>query len=141
MNVLVVAAHPDDEILGAGGTIARHTSRGETVYAVLLGEGITSRAEEGGAPPGAGVRELKQDAREAASIVGIEQTFFPVLLGIGLIARSPLRWHRSAARVFDEAEIPEPELTSVLIPNHVGIEIVIPGFPRLGRIRIGLFAE
>ncbi|MFH1549960.1 MAG: PIG-L deacetylase family protein [Planctomycetota bacterium] len=76
MNVLVVAAHPDDEVLGAGGTIARHTGRGETVYAVLLGEGITSRAEKGVAPSGAGVRDLKQNAREAASIVGIEQTFF-----------------------------------------------------------------
>lgn len=45
MNILVVAAHPDDEVLGAGGTIARLTSEGHTVTIMILAEGITSRAD------------------------------------------------------------------------------------------------
>ncbi len=44
MNVLVVAAHPDDEVLGAGGTIARHALQGDKVTIAILGEGITSRS-------------------------------------------------------------------------------------------------
>ncbi len=44
-TVLVVAAHPDDEILGVGGTVARHAAEGDQVYAVILGEGQTSRGE------------------------------------------------------------------------------------------------
>lgn len=38
-TVLVVAAHPDDEILGVGGTVARHVAEGDEVYAVILGGG------------------------------------------------------------------------------------------------------
>lgn len=43
--VLCVAAHPDDEILGVGGTLARHAAMGDAVYLMIVGEGITSRHE------------------------------------------------------------------------------------------------
>lgn len=42
-SVLVVAAHPDDEVLGCGGTIARHAAAGDRVTILILGEGVTSR--------------------------------------------------------------------------------------------------
>jgi LmbE family N-acetylglucosaminyl deacetylase len=42
-RVLVVAAHPDDEILGCGATILKRIDEGDEVYSLVLGEGITSR--------------------------------------------------------------------------------------------------
>lgn len=42
-KILVVAAHPDDEVLGCGATIAGHVSRGDEVHIVIMAEGITSR--------------------------------------------------------------------------------------------------
>jgi LmbE family N-acetylglucosaminyl deacetylase len=42
-RVLVVAAHPDDEALGCGGTIARFHTAGAAVRVVCLAEGITAR--------------------------------------------------------------------------------------------------
>ena len=42
-KVLVIAAHPDDEILGCGGTIARHISEKDKVHVIILAEGVTSR--------------------------------------------------------------------------------------------------
>ena len=46
MNILVVAAHPDDEILGCGATMARLSTEGHTVRIAILGEGSTSRAAQ-----------------------------------------------------------------------------------------------
>ncbi len=42
-NILIIAAHPDDEVLGCGGTIARLSSEGQEVNVLILGEGITAR--------------------------------------------------------------------------------------------------
>ncbi|NEO93931.1 MAG: PIG-L family deacetylase, partial [Moorea sp. SIO3G5] len=44
MKVLVVAAHPDDEVLGCGATIAKHGKQGDVVHSLILAEGATSRA-------------------------------------------------------------------------------------------------
>ena len=44
-TVLVVAAHADDEVLGCGGTIARHVEEGDTVHIVLMADGVYSRKE------------------------------------------------------------------------------------------------
>ena len=45
MNVLIIAAHPDDEVLGMGGTIAKHTSRHDNVTIIYMATGITARRE------------------------------------------------------------------------------------------------
>ena len=44
-KILVIAAHPDDEVLGCGGTIARHSDNGDCVSILILAEGSTSRLE------------------------------------------------------------------------------------------------
>lgn len=43
MRVLVIAAHPDDEVLGCGGTIAKLAEQGEEVHILILATGLTSR--------------------------------------------------------------------------------------------------
>ena len=43
MKVLVIAAHPDDEVLGCAGTIARLVQEGHEVHTLLLGGGIAAR--------------------------------------------------------------------------------------------------
>ena len=42
-QILIIAAHPDDEVLGCGGTIARHVKEGESVHVLFLGDGVGSR--------------------------------------------------------------------------------------------------
>lgn len=45
-KTLIIAAHPDDEILGCGGTMAKLTETGNQVFTLILGEGVTSRDEK-----------------------------------------------------------------------------------------------
>ncbi len=47
-TVLVVAAHPDDEVLGCGGTLARMASEGRAVHILLMADGETSRVSTSG---------------------------------------------------------------------------------------------
>lgn len=42
-TILVIAAHPDDEVLGCGGTIAKHVKNGDKVHCLILASGIASR--------------------------------------------------------------------------------------------------
>ena len=42
-KVLVFAAHPDDELLGLGGTLIKHVSQGDHVSVVVFTTGVTSR--------------------------------------------------------------------------------------------------
>lgn len=44
-DILIVAAHPDDEILGCGGTIARFAEQGARISALILGEGPAARGD------------------------------------------------------------------------------------------------
>lgn len=62
-SVLVIAAHPDDEILGCGGTLRRHVVDGDTVHALIVCEGETLRYQ--GREVG-----LAEHARQAAEIIG-----------------------------------------------------------------------
>ena len=74
-KVLVIAAHPDDELLGCGGTIARMAAEGAQVEILILGEGGTSRDEASGSE----VELLRADARRAAQILGAANVRFASL--------------------------------------------------------------
>ena len=42
-KILIIAAHPDDEVLGCGGTMAKWANEGAEVYSLIMAEGATSR--------------------------------------------------------------------------------------------------
>src|SRR5882724_1401447 len=75
MKVLVVAAHPDDEILGCGGTMARLSQHGDEVYIAILGEGITSRHTQRDAADQHQLSALGEQAHLAAKKVGARDLF------------------------------------------------------------------
>lgn len=75
-KILVVAAHPDDEILGVAGTVAKHVDQGDTAYALIVGEGQTSRWSVRDLADKKCVEDLHEDTLSAAEIVGFKEVFF-----------------------------------------------------------------
>jgi LmbE family N-acetylglucosaminyl deacetylase len=76
-TILVVAAHPDDEVLGCGGTIARLTSEGNNVYTLILGEGVTSRDKRRDRTKRENeIGELRKEAENANKIIGAKKVYF-----------------------------------------------------------------
>ena len=73
-NVLVVAAHPDDEVIGCGGTLARHSAQGDRVDIIFLADGESSRTAT---PDMIEKRQLM--AGKAAQILGCQN---PIFLGL-----------------------------------------------------------
>lgn len=64
--IAVVAAHPDDEVLGCGGTLARMAAEGHAVHILLISDGQTSRAVKAGQPSVEKVLNARNSAARAA---------------------------------------------------------------------------
>ncbi|EDU36135.1 N-acetylglucosaminylphosphatidylinositol deacetylase [Clostridium sporogenes ATCC 15579] len=74
-NILVIAAHPDDEILGVGGTVLKHNKDGDECFGLILGEGMTSRYNKRELADSTKVEKLHEDTFKAAKIVGYKKIY------------------------------------------------------------------
>lgn len=75
MSVLCVAAHPDDEVLGVGGTLARHAAAGDDVHVCILSDGVTSRYDAEDAAT-AEIEQRRERAERACDLLGATVNFY-----------------------------------------------------------------
>jgi len=104
-RTLVVAPHPDDETLGAGGTIARLAKAGHqvTVAVVTTGQPPDYSASD--------VARVRQEAEQAHAILGVKQT-----LWLDLPAARLVETPRRALNAALQKVIAQTEPTTMLLP-------------------------
>ena len=68
-SALIIAAHPDDEALGCGGTIARWAERGVDIHLAFLADGVGARGEVHDTEQGA-LSDRRDAAYRAGKIMG-----------------------------------------------------------------------
>ncbi len=69
-SVLVIAPHPDDEVLGVGGTMLRHVADGDAVHVVICTKGRPPRFSPDQ------VEQVQAEARQAHSLIGLTGSHF-----------------------------------------------------------------
>jgi len=74
-SILVIAAHPDDEVLGCGAAIAKHADLGDSVNIIIVAEGVTSRQSSRNRNKAAShLSALSNSSQKAASILGAKSS-------------------------------------------------------------------
>jgi LmbE family N-acetylglucosaminyl deacetylase/glycosyltransferase involved in cell wall biosynthesis len=112
-RILALAAHPDDEVLGAGGTLALNAGRAEAIRVWIATDG---QRQEGVTEPAAQYGERRRDeSRQAARILGLPEPVFGALPDRELSSRREELREKLSTEVRDFA----PDL--ILCPSPVEI--------------------
>lgn len=70
MRVLVIAPHPDDEIIGVGGTIAKRAKDGDEVYVCVVTKGKSPLFND------EFIEQGRKECRKADKKLGVKETIF-----------------------------------------------------------------
>jgi N-acetylglucosamine malate deacetylase 1 len=70
MKVLIIAPHPDDEVLGCGGTMAKYSARGDEVYLCIVTKAYTPDWSE------EFIKNRPKEVKESGAILGVKKIYF-----------------------------------------------------------------
>jgi LmbE family N-acetylglucosaminyl deacetylase len=137
--VLVVAPHPDDEVLGAGGTIARLAASDADVYVAIVTRGDPSIFSE------ESIEKVRREAVEAQKLLGVRKTIFLEGFPAALVDTVP---HAHLNAVLSELlEQVDPELVLAPFPGDLHLDhrrifdsLLVAARPDAGRRLRALYA-
>lgn len=110
MRVLVIAAHPDDEILGVGGTIQKYVKKNYEVYTYIVTDGSSTQYKGDSKI----LEEKKKEAIEANELLGVKEVIFGTLPDMRLDTISHVEINREISKVIEEIK---PE---IVYTHHYG---------------------
>ena len=70
MKILIISPHPDDEVLGCGGTIKKHSRNGDEVYLCIVTKGYTPDWSK------EFIENMSKQIKESNTILGIKKIYF-----------------------------------------------------------------
>ena len=98
MKILVVAAHPDDEVYGMGGTIAKLASEGHEVHVLIVTDGSTTQYA-GRSDLEEILKRKRNETLDAAQILGVSKVHFGSLPDMKLDTVSHVEVNRTIEQV------------------------------------------
>lgn len=107
MNVLVVAPHADDEILGVGATIAKYVDEGHDAYICVVTSGHPSMFSK------EVLKKLRSETIDSHKYLGIKETFF---LEFPAVLLSEIPKHEINAKINTVLDEVKPDV--VFIPHY-----------------------
>lgn len=108
MNVLVISAHPDDEVLGLGGTLARHIEEGDTVTPIIAADGSQVRYSD------EQHEQLRDACRRSCMELGVSEPEFLGFRDQGLDTYSQIDINRALEELVDRTK------PDVVYTHHFG---------------------
>ena len=97
-KILIVVAHPDDEILGAGGTLIKQAELGQEINCLILSAGVMARSDGTGAK----ISALREETQAAGKIIGFKNTYFADLPDNSFDTVSLLNIVKEVEKIIDE---------------------------------------
>lgn len=112
MNILVIAPHPDDEVLGCGGTIAKYVANGEKVFVAVVtkGCGPIFSSEQ--------VSRVREECKNADRILGVTETIFMDYPAAMLETVPRHEFNEAFTKIIQEIK---PDI--VFLPHHGDIQL------------------
>lgn len=101
-NVLIVAPHCDDEILGCGGIMSKYIKEGKNVYVAIVTNGHLGAPELFSKE---GTEKVRKEAKDSHEFLGVKDTFFLDFPAINLEVIPSYTLSRALSKVITENEI------------------------------------
>jgi LmbE family N-acetylglucosaminyl deacetylase len=127
LRLMCVLAHPDEESLAAGGTLAKYARQGVKTFVVLATRGERGRCGTADERPSAETlgRIRERETREAASVLGVREVRFLDLPDGGVDKAVPTA---TISRIAAEVRRVRPQVVITLPPDggyghpdHIGV--------------------
>src|SRR3989338_2255017 len=104
MRILVIAPHPDDEVLGCGGTIAKLSQAGAEVFVAIATKAGPPLFEE------ALVNQGRKEAKTAHQLLGVKETIFCDLPAAALDQINHSQINQTMSQLIDDIHPTQPFL-------------------------------
>lgn len=112
MRVLVIAPHPDDEVIGVGGTMNKRCNAGDEVYVCIVTKGCPPLFQE------ESVQRVREEAKKADSFLGVRNTVF---LDFPAVMLETVPRHELNEKIAEIIQCIEPD--EVYIPHRGDMQL------------------